>query len=74
MPKFTFERGNFFQFAGGAGVVIADGIAVLVNGSSLLTGLTVKRESIPADAMPVNKLSMRGAVRLALETALIATA
>ena len=55
-------------------MVIADGIAVLVNGSSLLTGLTVTRESIPADAVPVNKLSMRGAVRLALETALIATA
>ena len=74
MAKITFEKGDFFSFRNGVGVVIAENTAVLVKGEGGRTGYKIERGNIPADAMPVDKRDLSIAVRLALETALIATA
>ncbi len=77
MSNFTLKRGSFFRFPDGAdtgaGVVIAENLAVLITGDAI-TGHIVELGSIPTKAMTTNKGYFDFCIRLALETALTATA
>ncbi len=67
MAKFTFKAQDVFNFKNGSGIVLEDGISLMIVGKGGRSGYKHEKGPIPEDAIPGEAGNFE--VKFALETA-----